>query len=741
MFVEIIKKIRHFFNEFLLGDLILWILNIFIYIKFECFNFNEKERIIIFGIKITLVMSLIFYYFLFRFSKKAAFQIKSFTNKWLILLKFFVIFLLFIFSLFALPFIQDDYCRFFLILINIFSLIFLYYFFSGREVINMIFYAIRKKSKFFWYVVFLCISLNVFISVFLSCFIGPLEINPQENKYMWWQFFLFSLINCLCSLLNENNMYMLIIITMMTIINSSLFFISALIFADSVKTVFKGERTIIFLPTVNLNIKKYSNIKINRSSLLNAHQFAKEFWDKFPDYKQQINERLIDGEYIFINSNEKMVDVLKNIRNKLGNKLYKQYIEKINENTIKLKNKELKFFAWIKKETKLMNFDFYYYFQPLYEIKIPNNKDIDEHIKNLAKKYFINFDLDKLLNSEKSSKNEKTFKFFSLKQHSSSISLLQDFDSTRLTRVYYVRFKVNCWQTFNWEYIKSELNSFFSEKLKLKLLDNFYYYKKCKKTLALKVYDEFCISDDKTEKILNLKNVWFQDWFRTDKIKCQTFLEYKIESQEEKEQTLIKAFESNYLFNKFYNSQWVNKLDKKQNKLDKKKEKNKKNNQQDTNNNLIMMNTSLHKVIVVTNNLDRLEQDFKEKIFNFIGFENILNFNEKIYLSKYSFRDYLKEKHSFQFIVRNNFLSDAENLKRFKDLLNEYQYSYDRYNFNFNDQKDNKLNYQIIPITPLEDWDRYNKVSNNCEEIKIKIPKKFLHTHCCSKCIRKMKNK
>ena len=210
---------------------------------------------------------------------------------------------------------------------------------------------------------------------------------------------------------------MLIIITMMTIINSSLFFISALIFADSVKTVFKGERAIIFLPTVNSNVKKYSNIKINRS-LLNVHQFAKEFWDKFPDYKQQINERLIDGEYIFINSNEKMVDVLKNIRNKLGNKLYKQYIEEINENTIKLKNKELKSIALIQKETKLMNFDFYYYFQPLYEITIPNNKDIDEHIKNLVKKYSINFDLE-LLNSEKSCKNEKTIKFFSLKQHSS----------------------------------------------------------------------------------------------------------------------------------------------------------------------------------------------------------------------------------------------------------------------------------------------------------------------------------
>ena len=176
-------KIREFVDKYLLIDLLFWILNIFIYIKFECFNFNEKERMIIFGIKIFLIISLIFYYFLFRFSKKAAFEIKTFTNKNLIWLKFSFIFILFILSLLSLSFTQDDYCRFFLILINIFSLIFLYYFFSGYEVINMIFYAIRKKSKFFWFVVFLCISLNVFISVFLSCFIGPLEINPQENKY------------------------------------------------------------------------------------------------------------------------------------------------------------------------------------------------------------------------------------------------------------------------------------------------------------------------------------------------------------------------------------------------------------------------------------------------------------------------------------------------------------------------------------------------------------------------------
>lgn len=66
----------------------------------------------------------------------------------------------------------------------------------------------------------------------------------------------------------------------MTIINSSLFFISALVFADSAKTVFSEEKGIIFIPTIKLESKKYQNIKLDKSLLnypLNIHQFKKEF--------------------------------------------------------------------------------------------------------------------------------------------------------------------------------------------------------------------------------------------------------------------------------------------------------------------------------------------------------------------------------------------------------------------------------------------------------------------------------
>ena len=115
-------KIRKFLNEFLLVDLIFWILNIFIYIDFKCDNL---EIIII--VK-WLLGFLTLYYLLFKFSKIIIFE-KNEDQK-LNLLKFSLIFSLFFISLVALlillnlsklPLIKNNYFRFWLILINIFS--------------------------------------------------------------------------------------------------------------------------------------------------------------------------------------------------------------------------------------------------------------------------------------------------------------------------------------------------------------------------------------------------------------------------------------------------------------------------------------------------------------------------------------------------------------------------------------------------------------------------------------------
>ena len=521
-----IKPIIEYSNKILFFDLFFWIFNIFIYINFECNNTNESIFIII---KLLLLFLIVFPYFYIKFITSLIEKKKNLPWEYFKWSKFYLIFFLFFLSLSVLIYIKSDYFRFLLILLNIISLILLYFYFSDLEVIKLIFYSIRKKSKYFWVVVFICLSLNISMSIFLSHRGIELSSFWDKEQIKWWQIFLFSLINCLCSLIDPSNMSILIIITIMTIINSSLFFISALVFADSAKTVFSEEKGIIFIPTIKLESKKYQNIKLDKSLLnypLNIHQFKKEFWDKFSNYKDQIEEEWVNDKYIFANSNEKIDDVLMNIKNKLGNELYEKYIEKINENIIRIKSKNL--WNLLKTDIKLINFNFNYYFQPLYKITIPNDKDIDQHIKKLAKKYSIYFDF-KLLNSDQSTENKKVIQFFSLKNN--KISLLQDFDNKRLKRVYYVRFKLNCWRTFDWESIKSGLNSFLADELKLKL-EVFYFYNKYKKTLTLKFYDEFCIGNDKTEKILNVEHSWFNDWFWKDKTKCETFLEYEMNWKE-----------------------------------------------------------------------------------------------------------------------------------------------------------------------------------------------------------------
>ena len=209
----------------------------------------------------------------------------------------------------------------------------------------------------------------------------------------------------------------------MTIINSSLFFVSTFIFACSVKTIFKEEKEIIFIPTIKL--KKYQNIRLDESLLNyspNIHKFKKEFWDKFSNYKDQIKEELVKDQYIFVNPKEKeeeeeidMNRVFKNIQDK---------VEKINGNMIIMKRSNS--ITWFNTNDELRNFNFLDYFQPLYKITIPN--DIINDIEDLAKTYFINFDF-KLLDSKKSSKNKETIYFFHSKKtkyHYFKILITQD---------------------------------------------------------------------------------------------------------------------------------------------------------------------------------------------------------------------------------------------------------------------------------------------------------------------------
>ena len=787
MFVWFVR-IKEFLDKYLLVDLLVWILAIFIYIDFECVNLC-----IIMTVK-KILGFLVLSYLMAKFWKIATNKIKTPEEKKKkinSLEQFWFIFCLFALSLFALfllnlsksPSNKKNYFRFWFILINVLSIALLYFCFSDHEVINWIFYPIRKKSKYYWNAVFICVSLNLFISLFLSYCNTSSATYSDENKFIWLKFFLVSLTNSLCSILGPSNFASMLIISIMTIINSSLFFILTFFYVYSVKTTFK-QKEIIFIPTIKL--KKYQNIRLdesllNYSSTLKIHQFKKEFWDKFSNYKDQIKEELVKGQYIFVcpNENIKIDNVLQKIEDKLGKKLYKKHVKKIDKNTI-----EFKKFESFKKEIKLMNFSDC--FKPLYKIKIPNDENVSQYINEFANKTkLINF---QLLNFKKSSGNKKIINFFSLNKEN-KISLLEDLDNTRLKRVYYVRFKKNDSDTV-------EINNVFFEKLKLTSLKYSYYYNESKKTLTLKLYIDY------NKKLLenDIKNLFGQG---NDEIKkCETFLEYKTKSEEEREQILIKSIESNYLVT--HNLRWINKFDKN------KYKKGNKENQETTKkvyyyvrfkinyykkldintiinkiNNVFFeklkltrlnddynyneseetltlkfygesyvdddktakilnlrfeddeskglfdtideikcktsleelkegeneIDKTLYKVIIVTNKSSKLDWYFKEKILTFtMDFENILSFNERIYLSKSSFSTHLKEKHSLQFIVGNNFLGVDNNLKRFKDFISKHQYSYDKYGFN--GKENNKLNYQIIPITPLDDWDNPNKPNN-----------------------------
>lgn len=59
----------------------------------------------------------------------------------------------------------------------------------------------------------------------------------------------------------------------------------------------------------------------------------------------------------------------------------------------------------------------------------------------------------------------------------------------------------------------------------------------------------------------------------------------------------------------------------------------------------------------------KIDQSFKDQIYDLMDFDNIVNFEEIIYLSKNSRFKIPMEKYSFQFLVKN-FFNNKENLKK-----------------------------------------------------------------------------
>ena len=96
-----------------------------------------------------------------------------------------------------------------------------------------------------------------------------------------------------------------------------------------------------------------------------------------------------------------------------------------------------------------------------------------------------------------------------------------------------------------------------------------------------------------------------------------------------------------------------------------------------------------------------MDQSFKNELFNFFELDNILDFEEKIYLNKNYFWELAKEKHSFQFIL-NTYSLNENKLKQFEDLISKYNISYNKNKYWSKDKED--LEYTVLYLNPIERW-------------------------------------
>lgn len=102
------------------------------------------------------------------------------------------------------------------------------------------------------------------------------------------------------------------------------------------------------------------------------------------------------------------------------------------------------------------------------------------------------------------------------------------------------------------------------------------------------------------------------------------------------------------------------------------------------------------KIIIASEDPTKINQTFKNELFNFFGQTNINKFEEKIYLTKES-----KELHCYSIILNKRFhLSEND----FEDLINKYQsnyYSNDSY-WKFFSKRNHDLRYEIVYLYSLD---------------------------------------
>ena len=394
----------------------------------------------------------------------------------------------------------------------------------------------------------------------------------------------------------------------------------------------------------------YLNEKI-LSTPLNIQKVKENFWDKFSDHYEEIKEITC---YLFVDDEiEKPIEYIKE---QMGSS-YDKYIANWDENTKIIKFKEK--YKLKKIEKKLKKINILNGFKEMIQIKLPANnvrKEMEYYLyDDLLKKYSINID-------EKMKKNNLLP--FSLKNNFKYATLIQNLNSNKIHRIYYVK-----------------TNKSVSEEELKKLESKFKILHKNKFNKKIILQDLYYV-ENKTEEIkkilINIKN------------NVKSELIYETNSEKEIEQILIKVKKENL---EPSNSIFLNySITRKKltSKIIKKDYQNISNSEEFSTHN------SMHNVIIITNKEGKINQSLRDKIYNFISFDNIVNFEEIIYLSKKNFFSVPKEKYSFQFLVKD-FFKDEKNRKKFKNLINQHKHSCNK-TYKFLNKNSNDIELEIIPI-------------------------------------------
>ena len=201
--------------------------------------------------------------------------------------------------------------------------------------------------------------------------------------------------------------------------------------------------------------------------------------------------------------------------------------------------------------------------------------------------------------------------------------------------------------------------------------------------------------EDRTEKIKEL--ILNKDYDKKINKKIKSKLIYQTNSKTELQQIWIKAWKASIKVNNlnFFNNYWL---------ITKKKLILKiKNNEIEKQKDYLDTSNSIHKVIITTTREGKINQSLKDRIYDLVTFENIINFEETIYLSKKTFWSAPREKHSFQFLIKD-FFKDEKNWKKFNNLINYNKQSHHKYKFykykflNKNSDDNDDIELEIIPV-------------------------------------------